>query len=71
MLQASVVVDIVTWGLLWPMLSRSPDPKRVAFFRSQFFSWTSYNTVRGPSAWSDLWIVNDMQQMISFLSKVA
>ena len=46
--QASVVVDLLTWGLLWPMLSRSPDPKRVAYFRNHFFCWNSYNTVRAP-----------------------
>ena len=44
--QSTITVDALTWGLLWPMLSRSPDPKRVAFYRTQFFSFTSYNTVR-------------------------
>ena len=46
-------MDALTWGLLWPMLSRSPDPDRVAFYRTQFFSFISYNTVRraaGPIA---------------------
>ena len=46
-MQATITVDALTWALLWPMLSRSPDPDRVAFYRTQFFSFTSYNTVRG------------------------
>ena len=41
-----MTVDAITWGMLWPMLSRSEDPARVEFYRSQFFSFTSYNTVR-------------------------
>ena len=48
-MQATITVDALTWGLLWPMLSRSPDPERVAFYRTQFFSFTSYNTVRGAA----------------------
>lgn len=51
--QATLVVDLVTWGLLWPMLSRSDDPKRYAFWREHFFNITSYHTVQvsSCSAW--------------------
>lgn len=44
LLAATLVVDLVTWGLLWPMLSRSDDPKRYAFWREHFFNITSYHT---------------------------
>ncbi|KAK9798190.1 hypothetical protein WJX73_001724 [Symbiochloris irregularis] len=44
LLAATIVVDLITWTLLWPMLRRSPNPARVAFFQEQLFSWTSYNT---------------------------
>ena len=42
--QATIIVDVLTWTVLWPMLSRNPDPVAVAYFREQFLCWTSYNT---------------------------
>ncbi|DBA87555.1 hypothetical protein WJX77_000518 [Trebouxia sp. C0004] len=37
------IVDVLTWGLLWPMLKANPDPTRVEFFTNQLFNFTSYN----------------------------
>ena len=39
------IVDVLTWGLLWPMLKANPDPTRVEFFTNQLFNFTSYNQV--------------------------
>ena len=41
-----MIVDVLVWTLLWPMLSRTPDPVAYKYFERSFFSWTSYNTVR-------------------------
>lgn len=38
-----LIVDTLTWTLLWPMLKRNPDPERLAFFAHQLFNFTSYN----------------------------
>lgn len=41
-----LIVDTLTWTLLWPMLKKNPDPERLAFFAHQLFNFTSYNQVR-------------------------
>jgi len=45
LLQACLVVDILHWGLLWPLLKKTPDPKILAHHTAVTFSWISYNTV--------------------------
>lgn len=36
------VVDLITWTVLVPMLMSSPDPAKVAFWKSRMFCFTSY-----------------------------
>lgn len=45
MLQTTLIVDLLHWGVLWPILSRSKNPVDREHFRRQTFSWVSYNTV--------------------------
>ncbi len=49
-LQTVFIVDVLTWGLLWPMLKANPDPERVEFFSNQLFNFTSYNQVPAQAA---------------------
>ena len=42
-LQTVLIVDTLTWGLLWPMLKATPDPSKLEFFTNQLFNFTSYN----------------------------
>ena len=45
-LQTVWIVDVLCWGLLVPMLTSDPDQQLVAFWKSQFYNFTSYNMVR-------------------------
>ena len=45
-LQTVWIVDVITWTLLVPMLTSDPDQQLVAFWKSQFYNFTSYNMVR-------------------------
>ena len=40
------MLDTLTWTILWPMLSRTSDPKALAHHKEATFSWISFNTVR-------------------------
>ena len=44
-MQTVLIVDTLTWTLLWPMLKRNPDQEKLAFFAHQLFNFTSYNQV--------------------------
>ncbi|KAK9844666.1 hypothetical protein WJX74_005289 [Apatococcus lobatus] len=37
------IVDVLCWALLVPMLTSDPDQQLVAFWKSQFYNFTSYN----------------------------
>lgn len=45
-MQTVWIVDVITWTLLVPMLTSDPDQQLVAFWKSQFYNFTSYNMVR-------------------------
>lgn len=38
-------MDILHWGVLWPILSKTKDPAILAHHTAMTFSWSSYNTV--------------------------
>lgn len=38
------MVDVLTWGLLVPMLAANPDPVKVAHAHEMFYNFFSYNT---------------------------
>ncbi|KAK9812674.1 hypothetical protein WJX72_001650 [[Myrmecia] bisecta] len=38
-----LIVDILTWTVLWPMLRANPDPKTVQAFRFLLFNFISYS----------------------------
>ena len=44
--QTTAMVDVLTWGLLVPMLTANPDPIKVAHAHGMFYNFFSYNTAR-------------------------
>ena len=42
--QTTAMVDVLTWGLLVPMLAANPDPVKVAHAHKMFYNFFSYNT---------------------------
>ena len=41
-----IIVDVLTWAVLVPMLTRGVTPEKAAWAHRMFYNFISYNTVR-------------------------